>query len=335
MSTLDTPTSPSGPDSAVPTEAEVLSWFDSLSNWGRWGADDALGTLNLITPAKRAAAAQLVRSGEVVSMAWPLDTKAQPEHTSGSPQRLFFLTGQGLTDEARVAPHGLSTTDRVNIAVEYLGYVFHGYSVTHLDALSHVFWDGRMYNGAPAELVSSALGATTLDVTSAREGIITRGILVDVAAHRGVDWLDPGDSVSGSELREILAAQQVEVEEGDALLLRTGYGKRKIEQGPENVGAVGRAGWHASCVPVFHELGVSLIGADTAQDVVPSGYEQLRMPVHSVGIVAMGLYMVDNMNLEALSDKCRATGRYAFELIVSTLPFVGATGSPVNPLAVF
>jgi kynurenine formamidase len=320
---------------SVPSEEEVLGWFESLSNWGRWGQDDVLGTLNLITPAKRVAASRLVVQGEVVSLAWTLDTAAQPEHTSGTPQRLFVMTGQGLADAARVSPHGLSTTDRVASALEYIGYVFHGYSVTHLDALSHVFWDGRMYNGAPAELVSSALGATALDVTSVKQGVVTRGILVDAPRHRGVDWLEPGDYVGADELRAILEAEGVEAEPGDALLLRTGYGRRKTEQGPENVSALGRAGWHASCVPVFHELDVALIGADTAQDVVPSGYQQLRMPVHSVGLVAMGLYMMDNMNLEALADRCASTGRYAFELVVSTIPFAGATGSPVNPLAIF
>lgn len=320
---------------AAPREEDVLGWFDKLSNWGRWGADDRLGTLNLITPQKRVAASQLVEDGDVVSLAWKLDTVAQPEHTSGSPQRLFVLTGEGLGDEARVVPRGLDPNDRVASAVEYIGYVFHGYSVTHLDALSHVFWDGKMYNGAPAELVTSALGATTLDVTCVKEGMVTRGILVDVPRHRGVDWLEPGESVTGDELAAILDAQGVEVAEGDALLLRTGYGRRKLEKGPENVGAVGRAGWHASCLPLFHELGVALIGADTAQDVVPSGYQQLRMPVHSVGLVAMGLYMMDNMNLEALSGKCASTGRYVFELVVSAIPFAGATGSPVNPLAIF
>jgi kynurenine formamidase len=320
---------------SVPSEEEVLGWFESLSNWGRWGQDDVLGTLNLITPAKRVAASRLVELGEVISLAWTLDTAAQPEHTSGTPQRLFVMTGQGLADEARVAPHGLSATDRVASALEYIGYVFHGYSVTHLDALSHVFWDGRMYNGAPAELVSSVLGATALDVTSVKQGVVTRGVLVDAPRHRGVDWLEPGEYVGAGELRAILEAEGVEAEPGDALLLRTGYGRRKTERGPENVSALGRAGWHASCVPVFHQLDVALIGADTAQDVVPSGYQQLRMPVHSVGLVAMGLYMMDNMNLEALADRCAATGRYAFELVVSTIPFAGATGSPVNPLAIF
>ncbi|HEV7710452.1 MAG TPA: cyclase family protein [Asanoa sp.] len=318
----------------LPTEAEVLSWFETLSNWGRWGPDDRLGTLNLITAETRVAAARLVQEGHVVSLAWDVDTAPQRDQTYGPPRRFFVTTGQGLADEHRVDPHG-NPDNRMNGALEYLGYVFHGYSVTHLDALSHVFWDRKMYNGVPAELVSSSHGATAHDVTAVKGGVITRGILVDVAAFRGVDWLEPGDPVTATEVRAVLAAQGSEVREGDALLLRTGYGKRRALRGPDDVRALGRAGWHASCAPLFHELGVALIGADTAQDVVPSGYDSVVIPVHTLGLVAMGLYMIDNMNLEELSAKCASAGRHTFELVVSTIPFLGATGSPVNPLAVF
>lgn len=324
-----------GQPSALPTEDEVLRYFDELSNWGRWGADDRLGTLNLITDAKRVAAARLVQEGQVISCSWDLDTHIQPEHTSGAPQRFFLTTGQGLEDEHRVMPPGIHPGDRQAGALEYIGMIFHGFSVTHLDALSHIFWDGKMYNGRPAEAVSSSSGATEHDVTAVRGGIITRGVLVDAARHRGVDWLEPGDSVSGEELEAILEGQGVEVEEGDALLLRTGYGARKLQQGPDAVMERGRAGWHASCLPVFHRLGVSLIAADTAQDVIPSGYPGVRIPIHSVGLVAMGLYLLDNCNLEPLAEKCVDAGRFEFQLILSAIPFVGATGSPVNPLAVF
>jgi kynurenine formamidase len=321
--------------SALPTEEQVLGWFDELSNWGRWGVDDRLGTLNLVSPEKRVAASRLVEQGRTVSLAWDIDTEHQPEHTSGPPQRLFLSTGQGLTDGARVLAPGLRPGDRQAGALEFIGMIFHGYSVTHLDGLSHVFWDQKMYNGVPAEMVSSSHGATAHDVTGVRDGVITRGVLVDVPRYRGVDWLEPGDGVTGEELRRVLEAQQVQVEPGDALLLRTGYGRRKIQNGPDDVGGSGRAGWHASCMPILHDLGVALIGADTAQDVIPSGYDSVRIPVHSIGLVAMGLYMIDNMNLEGLADTCLALGRDTFELVLTTLPFIGATGSPVNPLAVF
>jgi kynurenine formamidase len=325
----------SGQPSELPTEEDVLRYFEELSNWGRWGADDRLGTLNLITDAKRVAAARLVQEGHVVSCSWDLDTHLQPEHTSGAPQRFFVTTGQGLEDEHRVMPPGIHPGDRQAGALEFIGMIFHGFSVTHLDALSHIFWDGKMYNGRPAEAVSSSSGATQHDVTAVRDGIITRGILVDAARHRGVDWLEPGESVSGAELEAILAAQGVAVEEGDALLLRTGYGARKLQHGPDAVMERGRAGWHASSLPVVHKLGVSLLAADTAQDVIPSGYPGVRIPIHSVGLVAMGLYLLDNCNLEPLAEKCVAAGRFDFQLILSAIPFVGATGSPVNPLAVF
>lgn len=321
--------------SPMPSEAEVLSWFDELSNWGRWGPDDRLGTLNLITDEKRVAASHLVEEGVAVSLAWNLDTHTQPEQTSGPPQRLFLSTGQGLTDGARVLSPGLRPGDRQAGALEYIGMIFHGYSVTHMDGLSHVFWDQKMYNGLPAEMVSSSHGATAHDITSVSQGVITRGVLVDVPRFRGVDWLEPREPVTGDELRAVLASQGVEVEAGDALLLRTGYGRRKIENGPDDVAEAGRAGWHASCLPVLHELGVSIIGADTATDVIPSGYDNVRIPVHSIGLVAMGLYLIDNMNLEDLATKCVASGRDTFEFLATVIPFVGATGSPVNPLAVF
>jgi kynurenine formamidase len=324
-----------GKATALPTEEEVLRYFDELSNWGRWGDEDRLGTLNLITPEKRVASARLVREGRCISCAWDLDTQLQPEHTSGAPDRYFLTTGQGLGDEHRVMPPGIHPGDRQAGALEYIGMIFHGFSVTHLDALSHIFWDHKMYNGLPAEAVSSSAGATLHDVTSVREGIVTRGVLVDAPAYRGVDWLEPGDFVTGDEVEAILAAQGVEVGEGDALLLRTGYGKRKLLNGPDAVMETGRAGWHASCLPVLHELGVSLIGADTAQDVIPSGYPGVRIPIHSVGLVAMGLFLLDNCNFEPLAEQCATAGRYEFQLILSAIPFVGATGSPVNPLAVF
>ena len=139
----------------VPTENEVLGYFDSLSNWDRWGTDDQLGTLNHITAAKRAAAAAEVRDGVVVSCAWDVDTIPRVDHIFGPAQRFMLGTGQGLPAEPRGGG-----------ALEHIGLVYHGYTVTHLDALSHIFWDRRMYNGASADAVSSFLGATRNAVTA-------------------------------------------------------------------------------------------------------------------------------------------------------------------------
>lgn len=317
----------------LPSEPTVLAWFDELSNWGRWGPDDRLGTLNHVDQDVRRAALALPRVGEVVSCAWDIDSTPRPDQPFGAPHRHFLSTGEGLTDPERVggpAPRGGGVA-------EWIGMVYHGYSITHLDGLSHMHWDGRLYNDVPAAAVTPGRGATELAITDLPAGIVTRGVLVDVAAALGRDWLDPGEPVVPEHLEAALDAQGTEVRRGDAVLLRTGYGRRLRERGPDDMSSGGssRAGWHAACLPWLHRREVAAIGADTAQDVVPSGYETMRNPVHLVGIVAMGLWLIDNCDLEPLAAACRRHRRWEFLLTVAPLRFSGATGSPVNPLATF
>lgn len=321
-------------DRTLPSEDEVLGYFDALSNWNRWGPDDELGTLNLVTPAKRIAAAGLVRVGRTVSCAWDIGGSPPAEQPLGPPQRLMIATGQGLSDEHRVVPRGREG-DRASGAGEYIGLVYHGHTVTHVDGLSHIFWDGRMYNGKPAELVTSAFGATHHAITVLRDGVLTRGVLLDVAGVRGVDWLEAGEAVHPRDLEEAEARASVRVDEGDVVLLRTGYGRKVRERGPDDVAGAGRAGWHASCLPWLHERGVAMIACDTAQDAIPSGYGSLRNPIHAVGIVAMGLWLIDNCDLEPLTEACTGLGRSEFLFTLAPLRWVGATGSPANPLATF
>ena len=316
----------------VPSEDEVLSYFDALSNWGRWGSDDELGTLNLVSPAKRIAAAELVRTGLTVSCAW--DIGGEPAITyQGAVQRLMLQTGQGLGDEHRVVQP--DRAGRSSGAGEYLGIVYHGYTVTHVDGLCHIFWDGKMYNDKPAELVTASWGATHQAITVLKDGVQTRGILLDIAALRGVPWLEPGEAVFPSDLEEAEQRAGVRVDEGDVLLMRTGYGRKRHEQGPDDVATVGRAGWHASCLPWFRERGVAMIACDTAQDAIPSGYSSLRDPIHAVGIVAMGLWLIDNCDLEVLAETCSRMGRWEFFFTLAPLRWRGATGSPANPIATF
>ena len=315
---------------------ELLGYIDSLSNWGRWGEHDQLGTLNLVTDEQRRRAAGLVQVGRVVSSACYIDTTDQPGDSFTAPRRMMTNVGQGVADAARVLPPGVTTAPRGHSASEHWLLHAHGYRLTHLDGLSHIFWDGKMYNGRPAELVTAAFGATDLDITGPRHGIVTRGILLDAAAHRGVDWLAPGDAVELDEAQAILAANNIEVGPGDALLLRTGYGAKVAAQGRrDNVVKEGRAGWHGNCLPWFRERDIALVGGDTATDAAPCGYPGMTNPIHIVGIVAMGLWLVDNCNLEALAATCRELGRWEFSVTIAPLAFVGATGSPVNPLAMF
>jgi kynurenine formamidase len=320
--------------STVPSEDEVLAYFDTLSNWGRWGTDDELGTLNLITPSKRIAAAELVRNGVVVSCAWEIGGRPVADQKAFPAQRYMIATGQGLRDEHRVSMPGREN-DRSAGAGEYIGLIYHGHSVTHIDGLSHIFWDGKAYNGKPAELVTATFGATAHAITALHEGIFTRGVLVDVAGVRDVDWLEPGEAVYPEDLEACETLHGSRVEEGDVLLLRTGYAKKVRDRGPDDVAQAGRAGWHASCLPWLRDRGVAAIGCDTAQDAIPSGYPGVRSPIHSVGIAKMGLWLLDNCDLEALRQTCERLGRWEFLFTLAPLRWVGATGSPANPLATF
>jgi hypothetical protein len=308
---------------ALPDESEVLEYFDRYSNWNRWGSDDELGTLNFVTAEKRVEAGKLVRSGAVTSCARIIDTMSQPNDVMGPPQRFVTLTS-GTAQGAREAG-----------ASDYFGMTYHGVRITHIDTLSHVFWDDTAYNGHPADIVAVPDGARILDVTSAKHGVFTRGLLVDAARFRGVDWMEAQQAVSGDEVRAILASEGLELLPGDALLLRTGYGKKLAAQGPDNMAREGRAGWNASCLPLFYEESVSMIAADTTNDVIPSGYQNVSHPIHAVGIRSMGLWLVDNCELEELAALCESEQRWEFALAVSVVPFKGLTGGPVNPLALF
>ena len=219
--------------------------------------------------------------------------------------------------------------------MEFFGLVYHGYAITHLDGICHIFWDGKMYNGKEARLVNATAGATHLPITELRDGIVTRGVLLDVAAAKGVDWMEPGEGVFPEDLEAAEERQGVKVREGDAVLLRTGYGKRKREVGREALLQTGFPGWHVACLPWLHERGAAVIGADTATDVNPSGYETLGIPIHAVGIVHMGLWLMDNMQLEDVAEAANRYGRHEFQFVLSPLRIIGGTGSPANPLAIF
>lgn len=314
----------------APTETLVLEWMTSLSNWGRWGADDQLGTLNLITPEIRVAAAGLVRAGAVVSCGYDIESSALPSPAAAA-QRLMVRTGQGLFDEHRVPPPYPALAGRGASAIEYIGMVFHGEGVTHLDALGHMFWDGRGYNGMPAALVSSEFGATGLSVQPAAEtGIVTRGVLLDLPTALGVERLPAGTAVTPQDLERAEAAQGIQVRSGDAVLLRTG---QRLVDAADSGG--NKSGWSAACLPWLHGRGAALIGCDTINDVLPPPYPRMPLPMHYIGIVAMGLWLVDNCSLDPLAAICAELSRYEFLFTLPPLRLVGGTGSPANPLAVF
>ena len=317
----------------LPAEEEVIGYMDSLSNWGRWGPEDELGTLNLITPQKRAQAGALVREGVSVTCSRLIVPEIAPDVTSIPPLHYMLRTG----DSAPSVGAGGSS--------DFIGVSYHGLTITHLDALSHQFWDGKMYNGKPASLVTADQKATAGAIDQVQNGVVTRGVLLDITAVKGKEWLEAGEAVFTEDLEAAEEAQGVHVEEGDALLLRLGWYKRRQELGPPGaiLGAAGatstppggRPGLHAETLPWLRERGVSIIAADASHDADPSGYSKIGLPIHSVGIVAMGLWLIDAANFEELITVCRNLNRWEFMFTVAPLRFKNATGSPVNPLAIF
>lgn len=318
-------------DVQVPTEEEVLSWFDELSNWGRWGPDDDLGTLNLITTDARRRGAASVKTGIGVSCSWDLKTARQPGELFNPMQRYMLSHGEGLS----TGPRPGRRSSRFSGAVEFVGMVYHGWTITHLDTLAHSFWDGHLYNGVPAAAVNSREGASRYPVTVAKHGIVTRGILLDVAAARGVDRFECGQGVFPEDVAHAEERQGVRVQEGDALLLYTGFSRMKREA-PIDPVLAGAPGPHAALVPWIRERGVSVFASDTGNDVSPSGYSDIFMdhPFHALTQVALGLWLIDNCDLAPLARACAIERRWEFLFSALPLPLEGGTGSPINPVAV-
>jgi kynurenine formamidase len=214
--------------------------------------------------------------------------------------------------------------------------VFHGPLVTHLDAPSHMVWDKKGYNGYPAERINSVSGALDLPVTALAEGVTTRGILFDVPRSRGAAALEPGTSVDPEELMRIESEQGTVVHDGDVVFLRTGT-VPKIDPDAKWDWRDPKSGWAASCLPWFRERGVSAIGHDGSNDTSPSGYEPIGInaPIHIVGLVALGIWLIDNVALDMLAETCQKLNRWEFMISIAPLRLVGGTGSPINPIATF
>ena len=304
--------------------ADVAKIFESVKNWGRWGADDERGALNYITPARRAAAAALVRDGGIVSCAHDFPVHPSPENPMPA-QHMMVTAGDACTTPDRP---GFETTG------DYLGIAFHGMATSHIDALCHVFVRGKMYNGIDGSEVKST-GARRNTIMAAADGIASRGVLLDIPRLRGVEWLEPHERVTLEELEAAERAQDVSVQEGDILLVATGRDARREALGPWDPWE-GLAGLHPDCVPFLHERRIAVIGADGVSDRLPdSGIPDWPVPIHQCCLVAMGVHLLDNLYLQSLAAACAERARWEFFFAVSPLRVQGGTGSPINPFAVF
>jgi len=310
------------------TESDVIKMISSLSNWGRWGKDDELGTINLITPEKRKRAAALVRDGMPVSCARAIATNAIGADTTFQPLRFMVDSGEGRDHDS---PERILTRRG---ASEFIGMVFHGYTITHVDTPAHYFWQGKIYNGRSCNLITSREGAQVESVDLLRDGVVSRGVLLDVAALKG-RWLGSGEGVMPEDLEAAEKAQNVRVEPGDILLIRTGYYARRLAEGPGHPLKDGSPAAHVACMPWFRERDIAMLGTDTHNDVSPATHPGLGNVVHIVALVSMGLWLIDNANLEDLAQACAARRRWEFMLTIAPLRLQGVTGSPVNPIALF
>lgn len=303
-------------DRREPTKDEVAGYLRDRRNWGRWGERGSAGAMNLITPEKRLEALALARSGRTVSLSRPWAVEPRAENP-------------------RPAQHFMSVMDRGNgggAAMDFYGVFYHGTATTHIDALCHVWDDGGMWDGKTPDEILSFDGAKYGSVDAWSDGILTRGVLLDVPRHRGAPYVTLDAPVHGWELADIADAQGVEIKPGDAVMVYSGREAYAAERGGNWAGEAARPGLHASCLPFVRDNDIAILGWDM-MDASPNEYG-VPWSVHGV-IFAYGVALLDNALLEPLANACAEEGRCEFTLTINPLKVIGGTGSPVNPIAVF
>jgi kynurenine formamidase len=302
----------SPPSSRAPRNAaEFDELFQKVSNWGRWGTEDQLGAVNLVTAEKRKQAAALVKTGQTVSLAHnPLTERAEDNN---SPFEHTMLRGNNM--------------DRYAVS-------YHGYAHSHIDALCHFLYKEQTYNGFARADVNTDKGCVKLGIDNLKNGIVTRGVLIDIPRLRGVDYLEPGTAVYAEEVEAWEKKAGVKIGSGDAILLRTGRWARRAKVGPWNV-AQSAAGFHASIATWIKSRNVAIVGSDAGEDVTPSQVEGVALPVHTLLIAGMGINLLDNHDLEAVAEAASRLNRWEFMITIAPVPVTGGTGFPVNTLAIF
>jgi len=299
------------------TAADFLALFGRLKGESAWGAADRRGALNNISAADVLTAAREVRLGRTVSLAAPLEAMVTPDNP------------EPCVHEMTSMPSG---APGLNFAMDRLAMNVHGNADSHIDALCHVIFDGELYNGVAAGTVTSA-GAADLSIDVARDGIVRRGVLLDIPRIRGTSWLEPGDQVSTDDLAAAERAQGLRVGQGDLLFVRVGHRHRRNTLGPWDA-AKARAGLHPEALCFLAERRVSVLGSDGNNDTAASVVDGVEFPVHALAVNAMGLHLLDYLQFEDLLPLCEQIGRWSFLCVIAPLRLLHGTGSPVNPIAI-
>ena len=294
--------------------------FDQLmhevSNRGRWGANDERGTLNLITPAEVTRAAASIRQGISISLERMIDKKKSSINYAPFEQSLS-------TSEFR----------RMTMVDDIYVMRYHGWAYSHLDGLAHLAYDGKLYNDHSREILKPT-GADQLGVENMRNGIVGRGVLIDVPRLKGLPYLEPGTAVTVDDIEAWEKRTGIRVKSGDILLIRVGRWARQEALGPWDI-IHHVAGPQASISIWLKKRRVAALGSDAGNDVIPSGVEGLPIPLHLLTLVSMGMPLFDHLDLEALANEAERQKRWVFLFCVGPLAVPGGSGSPVNPIAVF
>lgn len=300
-------------DAVELTEDEVDQLGKELSNWGKWGDDDELGTLNYIDAEK---VRQIVGGlrGRTITIGREIQTVPAPNYRRPARHTMVYMQHNSL-----------ESADEITLPC-------HGVSITHLDALGHIYYNGMLYNGRSAEEYVQRDGLHFSSSMAQRDGIATRGVLLDVARARGVDWLEPGEGVTEADLAAAEELAGVKVGRGDAVLVRVGLYAREAVEGPEDPKI--RAGILPQTMRWLHEREVAVLGGDCA-DKQPSGYKTFRWPMHILALACMGLPLLHACDMERLAAACAEEGRSDFLLTLAPLVFPKTTGCPVNPVCIF
>jgi kynurenine formamidase len=295
--------------------------FDGVSNWGRWGDRSPRGALNHVTPDRIAAAARLVQSGITVTLSLPLSTEGRLDCPEPAVHRMTMLPDVDI---------GSGT---VRFAKDYVGVDYHNDGHSHIDAFSHVAFDGCFYDGQPDTSVTAG-GAESGTVEILKDGLVGRGVLLDVPRRRGVPWIEPGEHVLREDLDAAERDQRVEVGPGDIVLVRTGHARRLAELPAWDTGT-NKSGLHPTIASFLAERCVAALGSDGNNDTAPSTTEGVGFPMHVLAINAMGVHLLDYLQLEDLARRCEEARRWEFLFVAAPLRIVGGTGSPLNPIAIF
>jgi kynurenine formamidase len=300
--------------------AEFEALLATVNNAGRWGHQDERGTLNLITADVRRAASSEVRTGVTVSLA--------REMVHGEPEGGF---GPIAVDLVVVSDSVLGPSDgSVVWAGEQMSLFYHGWSYTHIDALTHLAYHGRGYNNAPSAH-APPVGQTRNSVAAMRDGIVARGVLIDLPALKGVPYVAPGGAITADDFEAWEERTGVRVRPGDILLVRSG----RWSEAASAANVTGSAGIHPSAAAWLHARGVAALGDEGGTDTTPTAVEGINSPLHVLVLVGMGMPLIENLDLDRLASEAAAQNRWTFLLVIAPLNVRGATGSAVNPIAVF